>query len=326
MKRSGIAKFTDPGDYQANIHGAGFDIVFDCQIKFEARLTWAKLGQLCLLGCEEKLPRVAHISLASDQALVAFQMGHDPWQIWNGIELQSGDIIFLSRGESAHQRITGQSQWGSVSLSPENLAACGKALTGDEFSPKSGPLIMRPSRSELSRLLRLHAKVCRLAETKPEMIAHPEVARTLEQELLHALVNCLTSQDTHNYTVPRRRHMRIIARFEEILAMHSGQQLRMPELCKAIGVSERTLRMCCAEILGMSPGKYLRLQHLNMVRAALRCVESPGATVGENARRFGFWELGRFAGFYQTVFGETPSTTLRNARMARLSQMSAEIA
>jgi transcriptional regulator GlxA family with amidase domain len=52
------------------------------------------------------------------------------------------------------------------------------------------------------------------------------------------------------------------------------------------------------------------------VRAALRRVESPTATVTELARRFGFWELGRFAGIYQDVFGETPSTTLRSARGA----------
>ncbi len=326
MQRSGTNKFTDACDYQANLRGAKFDFVFDCQIGFEARLTRVELGLLRLLGCEEKLPRVAHVSLAPELAFVAFPTRHDPRQSWNGIELQSGDIVFLSQGERAHQRITGPSQWSFVSLSLEHLAACGKALTGDDLVPLAGPLILRPPRPDLSRLLRLHAKTCRLAETKPEMISHPEVARSLEQDLLHALVSCLTSTDSRNYTAPRRRHIKIIARFEEVLAMHSERQLQIPELCKAIGVSERTLRMCCAEFLGMSSSKYLRLQHLNMARAALRRVGSPAATVAEYARRFGFWELGRFAGLYQTVFGETPSTTLRAAQVARSSQISAEIA
>jgi AraC-like DNA-binding protein len=111
--------------------------------------------------------------------------------------------------------------------------------------------------------------------------------------------------------------MKIIARFEEVLATHSERQLQIPELCTAIGVPERTLRICCAEFLGMSPNRYLRLRHLNMVRAALRRADSPTATVSKFARRYGFSELGRFAAIYRTVFGETPSTTLRTARITR---------
>ena len=46
-----------------------------------------------------------------------------------------------------------------------------------------------------------------------------------------------------------------------------------------------------------------------MVRAALRRVDTPTATVAELAKRYGFSELGHFAALYRTVFGETPSTT-----------------
>lgn len=37
----------------------------------------------------------------------------------------------------------------------------------------------------------------------------------------------------------------------------------MPKLCAEIGMAERTLRMCCSEILGVSPTRYLLLQRLN---------------------------------------------------------------
>jgi AraC-like DNA-binding protein len=287
MQRSGTIRFTDAYDYQANIRGAKFDFVFNCQINFAAQLTWVDLGHLRLLRCQENLPRVAHVSLAPDLVFVAFPIRHDARQIWNGIELKPGDIVFHSQGERAHQRVAGPSQWSFVSLAPEHLAASAKALTGDDLVSPAGPQILRPPHPDLSHLLRLHAKICRLAETKPGMIAHPEVARALEQDLLHALVHCLTSNGTHNYTAPERRHMKIIARFEEVSAMHAERQLQIPELCKAIGVSERTLRMCCAEFLGMSPRKYLRLQHLNMVRTALRRVESPTATVRKRYHRGG---------------------------------------
>jgi AraC-like DNA-binding protein len=314
MQRSGTTKFFDANDYQASIGGPKFDLVFSSQRDFQARLTWVELRHLRLLRGQENLPRVAHIALAPDRVFIALPIRHDPLQICDGVELQPGTIVLHARGERVHQWMRGPSQWGFISLAPEHLAACGRSLAGVDLVAPSVARILRPSRRDAAHLLRLHANACRLAETMPERLGHPEVARAIEQDLLHTLVNCLTVKDVYEYSGPERHHMKVIARFEEVLAKSSERQLQIPELCAAIGVSERTLRTCCAEFLGMSPNRYLRLQRLNLVRAALRHVESPTATVTELARRFGFWELGRFAGIYQDVFGEAPSTTLRSTR------------
>ena len=59
---------------------------------------------------------------------------------------------------------------------------------------------------------------------------------------------------------------------------------------------------------------YLILRRLNRVRRALLRADPATATVAEHARRHGFTELGRFAVIYRTVFGESPSTTLRRLR------------
>jgi len=317
MQRNGTARFTDADDYRASVREAKFDLVFNSQRDFQAQLTWLELRHLRLLRGQENLPRVAHLSLASDQIFVAFPIRHDPRQLCDGVELQPGDIVFHSRGERVHQRTLGPSRWGLIALAPEYLSAGGKALTGFDLAAPLVARILRPSTVDAAHLLRVHASACRLAETKPGMIAHPEVARAIEQDLLHALVNCLTSSDAHEYSAPKRHHMEIIARFEDVVATHSEWQPQIPELCSTIGVTERTLRACCTEFLAMSPNRYIRLKHLNMVRAALRRVDSSKATVGDLARSYGFSELGRFAGLYRTVFGETPSTTLRSARITR---------
>jgi transcriptional regulator GlxA family with amidase domain len=101
-----------------------------------------------------------------------------------------------------------------------------------------------------------------------------------------------------------------MVRFEDALTAH-GPQLNMPELCAALGVSERTLRVCCTEFLGMSPTRYHLLRRLNKVRSALRRADPATASVAEIARSCEFSELGRFAVTYRTIFGEMPSTTLR---------------
>ena len=100
---------------------------------------------------------------------------------------------------------------------------------------------------------------------------------------------------------------------------HLSRPLQMPELCELILVSDRTLRSCCAEFLGMTPTQYVLLRRLEEVRRALRDADSDIVSVGEVAHRFGFTELGRFAGRYRAAFGETPSTTLQRTPGMRVA-------
>jgi AraC-like DNA-binding protein len=172
--------------------------------------------------------------------------------------------------------------------------------------------ILRPAARHSARLRRLHAQACRLAETHPKILAQPEVARAIEQGLTSALFTCLAAKP-RNDGAARRHHAGIMIRFEEVLADHLGRPLHLPELCALIGVTDRTLRSCCAEFLGISPSRYVLLRRLKVVRMALRDADPAAASVAEIAGGCGFTELGRFAGIYRTAFGEAPSTTLRRS-------------
>jgi AraC-like DNA-binding protein len=315
MPTSGTSTCSDPDDYQSKVRGARINLVFAGGGDFRARLTWVELRHLHLLRGKENLPRIAYISLASERVFVAFSTHRDPSPIWGGVRLRPGDIVLHGRGERIHQRTTAPGGWGFVSLAPEYLTAHGKAIAGLDLVPPPAGRILRPPAPARGQLLHLHAQACHLAETNPEMIAHREVARALEQSLVHALVNCLTAAEVRDPWGARRNHLSIMVRFEETLAAHFDQSLHMPDLCAAIGVPERTLRTCCALVLGMGPGRYLRLRRLNVLRTDLRRADPATQSVGELARRHGFTEPGRFAALYRSVFGETPSTTLWRPRL-----------
>ena len=141
----------------------------------------------------------------------------------------------------------------------------------------------------------------------------------MEQGLIQALVACLSTASARTDGYANRHHARIMIRFEEVLAEHISRPLNMPELCELIVVSDRTLRSCCAEFLGMSPTQYVLLRRLKEVRRALHDADPHMVDVAEVARRFGFAQPGRFAGRYRATFGETPSTTLQRSPGTRFA-------
>jgi AraC-like DNA-binding protein len=317
MPESGTGTFIEPDEYQASLRQARIDLLLTSRGPFNARLTWATLHDLHLLRCEEDLPRIAYLSLAPELVFIGFATRPDPPMLWGGATLQTGDLIFHSQGERFHQRSTGPCNWSLVALAPDCLETYFAALSGKGLSAPAAAEILRPAARDAARLRRLHAQACRLAETRPKVLAHPEVARAIEQGLILAAVTCLAAK-TRDDGAAGRHHTRIMVRFEEALADHPSRQLQMPELCALVGVPERTLRSCCTEFLGISPIRYLLLRRLKAVRTALRSADPAAATVAEIAGNYGFTELGRFAGAYQTVFGEPPSTTLRRSPGPRI--------
>ena len=78
-------------------------------------------------------------------------------------------------------------------------------------------------------------------------------------------------------------------------------------------VSDRTLRSSCAEFLGMNPTQYVPLRRPKEVRGALREADPNIVNVADVAHRFGFTQLGRFAGRYLARPRRPLSNALRNA-------------
>jgi hypothetical protein len=154
---------------------------------------------------------------------------------------------------------------------PEHLAKFGRILTGVEVTAPPVGQILRPPKSAVILLQRLHARACRLAQTNPEIVARREVTRAMEQELLHALVNCLASANPVCLDAARQRHADLMTQFEDALAKRIDCPLHITEFCTAAGVSAQLLRVSCHEFLGVSPPRYDRLRRLNLVRAALPC-------------------------------------------------------
>ena len=319
MPGGGTRTFFGPDAYEAGLRQAEIECIITGPPGFNARLTWVELHHSQLFRCEEDFPRIGYVSFPRQLACISFPANPGPMPRWRGTEMQAGDIMLHSLGERLHQTTQGPSIWSLITLDPVRLDHYSRALFEKPLTPPAEGRVLRPSSRDAARLRRLHAQACRLAETKSKILAHPEVARAIEQDLIHTLVTCLNGAKVNEEGAAKRLHARIMISLEVVLAKHLDRPLHMAELCERIGVTGRTMRSCCAEFLGISPTRYVLLRRLMQVRTALRDADPGTVNTEEFARRYGFTQLSRFVAAYRATFGESPSTTLRRAPRPRFA-------
>jgi transcriptional regulator GlxA family with amidase domain len=109
------------------------------------------------------------------------------------------------------------------------------------------------------------------------------------------------------------RYREIVDRFEKIARANLATTTSVAALCRAAGVTPRTLARAFRAVHGTTPVHYLHVLRLSEARQTLLAKVGGCSTVTEVATRFGFRELGRFAGEYRERFGESPSETLRRS-------------
>jgi AraC-like DNA-binding protein len=312
MTLAATSIFNDPYPYQRAIRAAEVEAFVTGQGSFHAELTRVDLGRVWMQRARENLPRVLHYTTNGSRAPIIFLIDRDQAPMrHSGVKVAPGEVIMDGAAPEHHNCTDGACHWGAMSLTPDDLAAAGRALVGRDLAATSVARLVRPEPGAMSRLLALHAEAERLAKSEPDRLEHAEVTKALEQSFVHAMVGCL-SEGTHTeMTSGGRHHVAIMARLEEFIAANQDHPVYLAEICTATGASERTLRTCCQEHLGMGPIRYLWLRRMHLTRRALLQASPATATVTAVATDHGFWELGRFASEYRALFGETPVASLR---------------
>jgi AraC-like DNA-binding protein len=314
MPRSVTFELTDPVAYRAAMRNGEGDVLIAAKGRFRIALTQTDLNRLWIQCGDEELPRVLAFSQSRERSAIAFLADAKEANVQcAGFDMGPGDIVVTPAGTSFHERTSGPCRWRAMSLPAHDFSAASQAILGRDQSVGSVAHMVRPDPTDMARLLRLQGEAQRLILTAPEMAAHPEVSRALEHALVHSMITCLAAQMPTEVGKRWRHHSAIIGRFEELLVKNSDRPMHLPEICAAVGVSERTLRACCEEHLGMGPIRYLWLRRMHLARRALVLGDPAETTVTQTATEYGFWELGRFAVSYRQLFGEPPSATLQKS-------------
>ncbi|HDH02798.1 MAG TPA: helix-turn-helix domain-containing protein [Actinobacteria bacterium] len=233
---------------------------------------------------------------------------------WCGQAIDGTHLLRFSP-ETGYESVSGAGFRGDTISYPEpflhdlaetlGLSHMARQLSACPWAFHTDGLILSSLRN---RLRLLYAEV----RQRPQVLASAGVARELAFDIPSAILRALAAGTPESRPTARARSLglrRALALAEE----HPTQALTVGDLCRASGVSWRTLNYAFREKFGVTAERYLKVLRLDGVRREMRWA-GPNETISDIANRWGFWHMGQFAADYRTHFGELPSATRRRPK------------
>ena len=223
-----------------------------------ARLTQVTLDGLRVAAIEETLPRIAFVRVPADRILISLPLDRASQLYWGSMNGRADELVMLTCSAEMQTRTEGPCRWGNIWFSVEDFSRYTTALLGQSLTLPDLPCVWRPPSGTARALRRMHADTIRAAQTRPTAIGEAEPAHGLEQQLLHAAINCLAGRP-HTPSLASQHRQSLMSSLERLIADPSHDDLTAADISRALGVSDHALRRCCKLQLGMSPLSYLRL-------------------------------------------------------------------
>jgi len=222
-----------------------------------------------------------------------------------------GDIFVIPPGSEQEGRTVGRTSYATISMDLDILRRHasmdglldGRGLWEQRAQFRSPPAV----RAAIGRSMTVFA---RTLATR----SGPVAGRDLDA-FRHDLIETYLSGIIHDGRLadrpPERLSDRLVREIEAWITEQPAGDVHVADICVTFGVSRRTLQRAFQEALGVGPAHYLILRRLSAARSRLAVSDPRTERVTNVALEHGFWELGRFAVQYRSMFGEKPSETLR---------------
>jgi AraC family transcriptional regulator, ethanolamine operon transcriptional activator len=233
----------------------------------------------------------------------------------NGVPVGPG--MMLAAAPESAARFVVEPGWESITflLPPEEIALHRRVRQWEgEVRLPQGVETLEASEAMVCGLFDWGKRLVETAIEQPALFNERETERIAAQaELIDYLLATLRQANEH---VPsrgertRRSRSLIVKCAETYTLARTGADFCVSDLCRAAGVSERTLEYAFKEVMALTPVAYLTRLRLHRVRKALLAATPGSTTVSAEAIAWGFWHFGEFSRVYRECFGELPSETL----------------
>jgi AraC-like DNA-binding protein len=234
----------------------------------------------------------------------------------NGLPVRPG--LMLAAAQESEVRFVSDAGWESIAflLPPHDIAAHLAARQRESgFRLPQGTELIHADAEQVGRLFRWGKRLVETAARQPSLFnerTHEQIAAHVEMlETLLATLRSADDVEPDRNDRTRQAHSLIVKAAEDYALSHAGDPLYVSDLCRAAGVSERTLEYAFKEVMGLTPMNYLTRFRLHRARETLLAATHGSTTVSKVALDWGFWHFGDFSRAYKECFGELPSDSLR---------------
>lgn len=226
------------------------------------------------------------------------------------------ESLMIGRGDELDLVTPEDNRLVGIVVDATLLSEVWQALYDKPWSTWLDCKVVTPARPGLAARLRaLHLQLMDSVCSQPARLCDERTATRVRDTLLIEWLEAIPERvDTSGLKAAAVRQA-IVDRACARVAQHPEEPPTLLALCREVGASPRKLAYCFRDVLGISPQKYLRAVRLNGVRRELKRRDGAQAVrVHDVAARWGFWHLGAFSADYKRQFGESPSSTLAQAR------------
>lgn len=237
------------------------------------------------------------------------------WYV-NGVACEPGRLAVLRSGAELYAYTGGPVQWAALQVPEQTWTQMAGRIGAPAAGQRMEMLALSPEQRHFLRRALGYAQI--LLREHPALADTPQIRDSLHHSLMDAFMQVVLEGGGAGDPTPGFARAPIVTVVEDYMHAHPDMLLlHINDLCVAAGVSERTLRNAFHEAFGMAPMRYLRIRRLNQVRQLLLEDGAGVASVTDAATRYAFFDLGRFAADYRTLFGEYPSDTWARGRAPR---------
>jgi AraC-like DNA-binding protein len=224
-------------------------------------------------------------------------------------DVRPGDVVITLPGAEIDAIYLSGAWYVTIAMTPSELTS---ALGGEDRLADRGCWNMRGVQhvdSLLGEEVRRRLASIILNLKRNIGTSAPQAVDFLRRSVIEAFVTSSLSALPQDRAPSLSAGARLVNEVESYVDAADGKPVHISELCQALRVSRRTLHRAFLDTLNMGPVGYLRRRRLSAIQTALKRGDRATMPIADIALEYGFSDPGRFAAYYRSLFGESPSQT-----------------
>ncbi|MGM4893181.1 helix-turn-helix domain-containing protein [Tardiphaga sp. 839_C3_N1_4] len=311
------ARVSDFEGFREAVHGSHVDVMQLERGKLRGSLTHVGIGNFSLsIGSFSAGIRTQRTS-NEQKLIIGMLLGSSNRVTHWSYDMQPGDVLVIPPSIDHDGRFFGASSYAAIRLDLTDVASIFGGAT-DLADPATWSVknhYTADPRIGAIAIYRLRKIASRLADSTGDF---PDQSadfwrRSITDAMMATVLHSLPSDTARLHTSATA----LVRNVEHYIDTAGTRPVHISEICTEFAVSRRSLHRAFDEVLGMGPVTFLRHKRLCNIHSILRERDPTQTTVAKVAIEHGFIELGRFAYYYHTLFGEHPSKTLGARRTTR---------